>query len=139
MNKERLLNVARALRESPNPDRFDMGLYVHDPYSYEPNDDADILEAPDGWCGSPACAMGHYAARTDLQDLLYIRDDGFHRFRMAFSATQQSAYHNSRKVLAHFDLDDEQIEELFGSFGCGFAKTPTEAAEYIEKFVADHS
>lgn len=47
MNKERLLNVAKALRESTTPpDLFTMRFVMRE-------------------CGTPACALGHYAARGD--------------------------------------------------------------------------
>lgn len=122
---QRLLNVARALRESPNPDKFDMVKYGHP-------------------CGTPACALGHYAARRDLQDAfglralstsrdLYVTHDGL------------TTWYDDFDVREHFRLDtyddDEEegwseAEELFGGRGCGGAKTAIEAAEYIEAFVA---
>src|SRR6187551_2522759 len=48
---KRLMNVAKALRESPNAGRFDMGCYIHS---------GSEEEGEKNWCGSPACALGHY-------------------------------------------------------------------------------
>jgi hypothetical protein len=121
MNRERLLNVARALRESPNPDAFTMDYYI----------------AP---CGTPACAFGHYVSRPDLQtdflvDGIGIRD----------ANTGRPIGHTSQVVRSHFGISLKQTVELFddstdqGAGGCGGAKTPLEAAEYIEDFVRRHS
>jgi hypothetical protein len=116
MNKERLLNVAKALRESPEPEKFDMDLYIHT-------------------CGTPACAFGHYASRSDLQDewivdrcgMICAADDGSELDMIAFGD----------RSLRHFDITAQQADELFGpKHGCGGAKTAIAAAEYIEAFVA---
>ena len=60
--RQRLLNVVRALRESPKPKAFSM-----DWYGYGPNEAFP--------CGTPQCALGHYAAREDLQDFLRLGCD----------------------------------------------------------------
>lgn len=115
MNKERLLNVARALRESPNPDRFDMSMYVHS-------------------CGTPACALGHYAHRTDLQDVFVIDEDGDLLVRE--DGGLRWAQNPMTAADIHFGLAREFGNELFDTDGCGGAETAIEAAEYIERFVA---
>lgn len=112
MNKERLLNVARALRESKNPDKFTM---------------SQLTNA----CGTPACALGHYAARRDLQDYYYIDADG----EFQCPADDTTGPEEDSDAL-HFGITADQSQELFGSHGCGNAKTAIEAAEYIEAFVA---
>lgn len=129
MNTERLLNVARALRESPAPEKFTMGSYLHT-------------------CGTPACALGHYAARRDLQSIFKpfkgkwagfvslvepryeIDPDGDNYF------SAHDVDYDEKEVLEHFEIDDEQARELFSGEGCGGARTAFEAAEYIENFVA---
>lgn len=118
MNKERLLNVARALRESKNPELFTMRSFGHR-------------------CGTPACALGHYAAREDLQDAFTLNKDG--DFCGASYDDPDDAYElgmDSRRVLGHFRITKHQAWELFSEEGCGFAATPIQAAEYIESFVA---
>ncbi len=111
MNKERLLNVAKALRESKNPDKFDMTLY--------------------GWhCGTPACAMGHYAARRDLQSDFVLTPTGSLK-------NNAGIYVGAFEIGHHFQISLRQEDELFGCRGCGGACTAIDAAEFIEQFVAD--
>ena len=111
MNKERLLNVAKACRESPNPSMFTMNRYGHN-------------------CGTPACALGHYAARGDLQDEFYLSSSG------CFVAHGGGGVY--MRTLEHFGITTDQEDELFGSEGCGCAETPEEAAKYIEQFVVEN-
>lgn len=111
MNKERLLNVAKACRESPQPEKFTMTRYGH-------------------CCGTPACAIGHYAARRDLQDAFMLTQSG------GFVMNDGDYYSTRDSVLSHFEITDNQENQLFESEGCGNAQTPQQAADYIEKFVA---
>lgn len=117
MEYERLLNVAKALREAPDPDKFDMSFYGHG-------------------CGAPACAVGHYAARRDLQDTFVLNKDGFVDRRHPVGSQREAA--NFSDFAAHFGLSRDQTEGLFDANGCGMAETPLEAAEYIEDFVRRH-
>lgn len=125
MNKERLLNVAKALRESPNPDAFTMET-IHS-------------------CGTPCCALGHYAARTDLQQAFYI-DPTKWGFRLV-GRTEEYDWlrYDGSEVCEHFDITDDDARHLFADeteetrAGCGGASTANEAAEFIERFVADRS
>lgn len=116
---QRLLNVAKALRESTVPHAFDMSWYTHGLQGAYP-------------CGTPMCALGHYGAREDLQSAfrinqyhgtLQVVDPALDRDR--FLAAEQ-----------HFDLNQREAEELFGCNGCGDASTVEAAATYIEGFVA---
>jgi hypothetical protein len=116
MNKEALLNVARACRESKHPEKFTMEYYAHS-------------------CGTPACALGHYAARQDLQSDFYLDEEGV--FRTSMKGLE--SYATLTAFLRHFALTVQQEEQLFGMWGCNKARTPVEAAEYIERFVAEHS
>lgn len=111
MNKERLLNVVKALRESPVPEKFTMHRFVYMTTANE--------------CGSPACALGHYAFRQDLQSA-FTRDT---------FGPQSGVGCASECVLEHFHITEQQACQLFDSCGCDSAKTPNEAADYIEKFV----
>jgi hypothetical protein len=77
-------------------------------------------------CGTPACALGHYAYHTPSRWL-------WNKYGIQPL--------NSRGILAQaideFYLDNyHEKNELFGSSGCGGAKTALEAAKYIEEFVA---
>lgn len=119
MNAERLLNVAKALRESSAPEMFDMGSEVH------------------AECGTPACAWGHYAARTDLQSLWKVgKIVGRCYFEVMRSGSCEPAWYCLPDVREHFDISWEEHEELFDPGGCDGALTPLAAAEYIERFVA---
>ena len=128
MNKERLLNVAKALREAPNPTAFTMATFQE--------------------CGTPACALGHYAARQDLQTAFELgeiwgivprgqRDEyGNRSMTLEYAGTE---------VCEHFGITHVQATELFADggehtpVGCGNPNNAIEAAEYIERFVAENS
>lgn len=120
-NYERLLLVARALRESPNPSNFDMNR----------------VATP---CGSPACALGHYAARGDLQQSFELLTSC--RLVRYFSDNEPSCRvdFDSPPVWHHFGFDEDSWDDfslLFSARGCGGAKSPIEAAEYIERWVCE--
>lgn len=137
MNKtqaKRLLNVARALRESPAPKKFTMSHYIHGDYY----DEARPRYNPK-WCGTPACALGHYGARKDLQRLMRVipiksANDQEYPTLIYNNIGDEVVYKDSL-IMKHFGLDNNEVEELFSSVGCGMAETPKEAARYIVKFV----
>jgi hypothetical protein len=115
VNKDRLLNVARALREAKTAEcDFDMSFYVHE-------------------CGTPACALGHYAARRDLQDRFKIVVGAAHSF-LANASDGRSVMPGD--VAGHFAISIHDAGDLFDVDGCGGAKTPAVAAAFIEAFVA---
>lgn len=121
IHAQRLLNVALACRESPSPDRFHMGNDVHHK------------------CGTPACAMGNYAARTDLQDFCSIREinvAGEPFFEMWIGESRAFCFWDSEENCSYFGITPTEGYALFYARGCGDAKTPNQAAEYIERFVA---
>lgn len=105
--KTRLLNVAKALRESPNPQKFDMGKWGH-------------------FCGTPACALGHYAAREDLQSDFSL---SFWQGNLEFPGNDHNA-----AICEHFGINANEGMELFSFWGCGDAATTLGAALYIEAF-----
>lgn len=133
MNKERLLNVAKALRESPSPADFSMDL---------------INFTSIAGCNTPACAIGHYAYRKDLQDAFELRESSL-GFYKANSSDHKQLMYEGPEVCAHFGITQGQADQLFRDSdidedgegtpcGCGGAVTAIEAAEYIERFVAAH-
>lgn len=101
----------------------------------QPGDDVIYAKA----CGTPACAMGHYAVRTDLQRSFAIDADG----DLVVRKKGYSAYYNTgdntmvenHQISHHFDITDDDREDLFGSKGCDGAKTPGEASAFIKHFV----
>ncbi len=119
MNKtqaQRLLNVATALREAPRSisSRFDMNRYGHN-------------------CKTPACAIGYYAFRRDLQRVFRLGTDGI----LIFPNGERTS-HNNVTSLRHFGITYNEACELFNDTGCAEAKTPIQAARYIEKFLDKH-
>lgn len=112
---DRLLKVARALRESDHPRQFTTAAYRND-------------------CGTPACALGHYAHRTDLQRLFTPTPYGP---SYVFRATEDVISFYDHRVCAHFGITKDEAYELFSvRKGCGEARTARAAARYIERFVA---
>lgn len=111
---QRLLDVATALRESPNPRKFDMDAYGHD-------------------CRTPACALGHYAARKDMQKILCLDSEG----ELNFAKTGVWTSHHNKEVLEHFGLNVTESHRLFSGSGCGYARTAIQAAKFIENFLDD--
>lgn len=105
MRFDRLLAAAQAVEETPNPEMFTMVTFHHR-------------------CGTPACVLGQYSARTDLQDWT-SPDDLLRTFKLL----------NAEK---HFEIDTDQWDELFSGDGCGDAKTAAAAGRYIRDFVARH-
>lgn len=137
MNKRqanRLLNVARALREYEHPERFTMEFYLHgDVFAIELGDKVEAKAKE--WCGTPGCALGTFASRPDLQRLLIVDryEDG--QPYMAFREEGDQAYYDADELQDYFGLDYYEASELFNSSGCGGATTPSSAANYIDKFV----
>lgn len=109
--KQRLLDVAKALREGRHQKRFTM-------------------EDWGGLCGTPHCALGHYAARKDLQ----------HTFRLTFTGKLRMVGVTDMpdwdRIGRYFGLSGVEAIQLFGWSGCDYAMTPQQAAEYIERFAA---
>lgn len=93
----------------------------------------DDGEVDDNQCGTPACALGHYAAATP------------ERWGMHKSATDGRLYPRLKghawtaTVWDHttidFGLTEQESSELFDGQGCGRATSPKEAATYIRNFV----
>lgn len=114
MNLLRMNALVVANRESPHP--FTMRWFTW----------------PSTPCGTPACLLGNYAARTDLQS----------DFRMdprltRILANWGTAPFTSVEIAEHFDLSRWEIEALFGSKGCGGAGENREKAlAYVEAFIA---
>lgn len=105
-------------------------------------DDADQMHRDDGEpkydqsnyihpCGTPACAMGHYALATEAD------------FRISpYGAGWWFTNRSDGRILliddfakSEFCLEDHESWELFSGSGCGNAKTAKQAAAYIRRFV----
>lgn len=135
MNKtqaKHLLNVAKSLRESTSP-HFTMETFING--AYGPEEHYGITK---NMCGTPACALGHYAARPDLQKLLAIRKTST-LVRVAFKGSRGTKSYmdfDDTRFHKHFGVDLKEMVVLFEHNGCGGATTPGKAAQFIERFVA---
>lgn len=136
MNKQRLLDVARACREAPVPTAFSMERFAN-------------------MCGTPACALGHYAVRRDLQNRFELKKHESYGSMWLHFDGELSGYDNN-DVCDWFGIDIDQAVELFAAEGCGGVLETVEdedgdeeealnpitdhikAAEYIENFVRRH-
>ncbi|MEM9388719.1 MAG: hypothetical protein AAGA68_27000 [Pseudomonadota bacterium] len=108
---DRLRKVVRALRESPPPESFTMRVFGQG-------------------CGTPACALGHYAARRDLQRTFKLSPHGLLR-----GGDGTRLYDAYGAATEHFQLSGDDVAiELFGAHGCDDAATAEGAADYIEAF-----
>lgn len=122
---QRLLNVALATREAIDP--FSMQYFAHP-------------------CGTPSCALGNYAARTDLQQDFIIGRTELGTKSWGGRPNEWWPQHlesgdsdgvDSEVVCKYFGLTYIEVRELFAQHGCGGASNNKEkAASFIEAFVA---
>lgn len=129
---KRLDNLVTATKEA-DADTFDMTRYVYDG------------NQPGTACGTPACLLGNYAARTDLQRFIKVELTSYPR-----DATYRSEYadlkyvrngclasYMAAPVQKHFGLSQSEAENLFADDGCNDAQTDkAKALRYVRKFVA---
>ena len=83
-------------------------------------------------CGAPACALGHFAVRTDLQRKFTLTQYGSLRL---MRDKDHPIYPNSKVVKDYFGVNYDEASDLFGEDGCDGATTPKQAAKYIRKFL----
>jgi hypothetical protein len=117
---KRFRNLIRVLRDAQKSEelraKFTMALYGY-------------RASTERACGTPACAMGHYAFRTDVQRTFRLARDGW------AVDLDGHCFHDAESVFAqHFGIDPTEARRLFGSEGCGDAKTPGQAADFIERW-----
>jgi len=130
-----LLNVAVALEQSATPWLFSMAQYVMGTVLFRKTFLGGEEEQTQ-FCGTPSCALGHYAARRDLQSAFKIFNPGTPNAYVGAVGARSTMDYNGVAVTGHFGVTDKQAEELFSESGCGNAKTAKAAAAYIRKFVA---
>lgn len=135
VQKQRLLDVARACREAPKPNDFTMERFGNQ-------------------CGTPACALGHYAMRTDLQDRFTLVKPAEDYMWPMLEFDGQVQWCDGEDICEWFGITQDEAIELFASTGCtgyvpgededddderpDFVTDPIKAAEYIEDFVRRH-
>lgn len=130
LHQKRLLNVAKALRESENPKAFDMTYFFHGDSGTLAHNNVQVTNFE---CGTPACALGHYADRTDLQRS--FRND-LQRKTLVSTRCGYLVEYMGTAVNRHFGITADEAVDLFGPSGCGGARGPRAAARFIELFVA---
>lgn len=77
-------------------------------------------------CGTPACAMGHYAFRKDVQRTFSLNTGGW--------VVAYDGHHipdEASHFAEHFGISLDEVERLFGFEGCNNAKTPKQAADFL--------
>lgn len=131
---QRLMRCAKAVRQSPIPKAFTMKCFIRGD-DWEPELSHGELHTKH-WCGTPACVLGHYASRRDLQrafSVVATRDMHGDSFSMRYNG--RNVTFDSPSITNYFGVDFVQMRELFSHNGCNGATTSKQAAEYIEQFV----
>jgi hypothetical protein len=84
--------------------------------------------------------LGHYAARTDLQDAFDLVYDGSGgSMDIVIRGTIDILGYESKPILDHFDITADEAYELFSTHGCGEAMTDRQKAiDYIRDFIDRH-
>lgn len=137
MNKEHMLTLLKANREMKHPERFTMGTYVHNRETpYEIN--GEESNPPQEWCGTPACVLGNFGAREDLQRLLCIRDESLAFVERVERDLLNIVSYCDERIASYFDLTTNECYEMFGLDGCNEAKALDAALAYVEDFIANN-
>jgi hypothetical protein len=91
-------------------------------------------------CGSPGCAIGHWAAANpDRFGLRRIKSFDLSRseyFVFVCKKDDNSDLDFDKHGQSEFGINENEASELFYVHGCGDARTAKQAAKYIRKFVA---
>ncbi len=128
IHRKRLENLARILREAAARKLdFDMGQW-----GFAPDYDHDKDEYVG--CGTPACALGHYAARRDVQGRFNLTKEG--NVSILGRVTDSCLLNNAA---LHFGMSNDDAVKMFGGNeydGHNKAKTPAGAAQYVERYLA---
>lgn len=80
-------------------------------------------------CGTPACALGHWAAHNPRR---WKFDTTGHPYLRTTEPLYGISFEDASQ---EFGIDHHAINELFEYNGCGRAKTGKQAAKFIRKFV----
>jgi hypothetical protein len=84
-------------------------------------------------CGTPACALGHWAAANPRRFIWNPRAEEEGGSVISYKPDPSAGFYEMGS--REFDLTSEQSTELFDGDGCGDARTGKAAARYIRKFV----
>ena len=128
---KRLTNLARIMREAQVVEkllerlrRFDMSRWGYHIRLYKGET-----------CSTPACLLGHYANRRDVQRCFLLLKDGSVKTQGKGMRAKGRTIDNAAK---HFGITYDQSMAMFGGGddpGDNKAKTPAGAAQYVERFI----
>ncbi len=109
-------------------------------YSQETLGHAEHPESTIEMCGTPACALGHYAATMRGK-----RGWGWHKkygmFWPGYTALDRGIWVSTNQpgpleaAANEFGLSADDSRDLFETWGCNNARTAKQAARYIRAFV----
>lgn len=117
-NVENFKNLIRAV-EGAHPDDFTMQTYSND-------------------CGTPACVLGHYASREDLQSEFKLSRPRVNMMKMVRNHAGHALSYASEEVLTHFGLTPDEAKDLFAEDGCGQADNERDVAlQYLRLFLKE--
>lgn len=134
---KRILNVARSLDESADAKAFTMKCFIRGDH----NDPYPNYAEKKNWCGTPACALGNYAARRDLQKVLTIKKTPYGSLYLEFSEGKHKDEidYENEAVHKYFGVDEDTMYLLFGPNGCNDAKKPATASKFLKTYVKKHT
>ena len=117
INKQRLEKLLVALK-GVKPKDFDMNNYVHA-------------------CGTPACVLGYFASRVDLQRKFVLAKNaqGYMTCQLRVQDHDYPVDYEDTQVLGYFGINREQAEYLFGGGYPNDGKTPAQMRRKIRKFI----
>lgn len=84
-------------------------------------------------CGTPACALGHWAAAHRRRWYFEDRWGISALIRPVLIRTEETGIAAAE---SEFQVSVREVLELFDTDGCGNARTAKQAARYIRRFVA---
>lgn len=94
---------------------------------------AEYPSESNGWCGTPQCVIGHWALQKVMK-----RPADFRRLEYLGEYISEATRIVNDRVhggqTAH-GLNELQVAELFGTYGCNCASSKEEAIRYIEYFI----
>lgn len=111
----KLLEVADERHRAKNEPAYKQHLLVHN-------------------CGSPGCAIGHYAAANKARGWAIKRDKTYREMRVVIKRKGLLGICDPR-VQKEFAISAAEASELFSATGCDGAPTASAAAAYIRMFV----
>ena len=88
-------------------------------------------------CGTPACVLGYFASRVDLQRKFVLAKNaqGYMTCQLRVQDHDYPVDYEDTQVLGYFGINREQAEYLFGGGYPNDGKTPAQMRRKIRKFI----